>query len=135
MSNDTLSDGSPERWNQLVIGGSRGRIRLQGDSLAYLFVSAYNGELLVYKTPKHLSTHEQEIFDEYGFGQRTTLNIDSILVARRAMSRFQFKLADSATLMLNGIIDRDSVSITAKKRSVEMKDFRLIKNGFHWVTE
>jgi hypothetical protein len=135
VSNDTLSDGSPERWNQLVIGGSRGRIRLQGDSVAYMFVSAYNGELLVYKNQKHLSTHEQEIFNEYGFGQRTTLNIDSILVARQAMSRFQFKLADSATLMLNGIIDRDSVSITAKKRSIEMKDFRLIKNGFHWVTE
>jgi len=100
-----------------------------------MFVSVDNRELLVYKNQKYLSTNEQEIFNEYGFGQSTTMNIDSILVARQVMSRFQFKLADSAILMLNGIIDHNSVSITAKKRPVEMKDFRLTKNGFHWVTE
>jgi len=135
VNNDTLSDGNPQRWNQIVIGGSKGRIRFWGDSVAYMFVSVDNRELLVYKNQKYLSTNEQEIFNEYGFGQSTTMNIDSILVARQVMSRFQFKLADSAILMLNGIIDHNSVSITAKKRPVEMKDFRLTKNGFHWVTE
>ncbi len=135
VNKDTLLDGSPQRWNQIVIGGSRERIRLRGDSVAYLFVSVDNGELLVYKNPKHLSSNEQEIFNEYGFSQRITMNVDSILIARQVMNKFQFKLADSATLMLNGAIDNNSVSITAKKRIVKTKDFRLIKNGFHWVTE
>jgi hypothetical protein len=135
FNSDTLSDGNPERWNQIVIGGSRGRIRFWSDSVAHMFVSAGNRELLVYKNPKHLSANEQEIFNEYGFSQRTTMNIDSILVARQVMSKFQFMLADSATLMLNGTIDHNSVSITAKKRLVKIKDFRLMKNGFHWVTE
>ncbi len=135
VNNDTLLDGSPQRWNQIVIGGSRERIRLRGDSVAYMFVSVDNRELLVYKNPRHLSSNEQEIFNEYGFSQRTTMNVDSILIAKQVMSKFQFKLADSATLMLNGTIDHNSVSITAKKRLVKIKDFRLTKNGFHWVTE
>ena len=135
VNKDTLLDGSPQRWNQIVIGGSRGRIRLRGDSVAYMFVSVANRELLVYKNQKHLSTNEQEIFNEYGFSQSTSLGVDSILIARQVMSKFQFTLADSSTLMLNGTIDHNSVSIKAKKRSVEIKDFRLTKNGFHWVTE
>lgn len=135
VNKDTLLDGSPQRWNQIVIGGSRGRIRLRGDSVAYMFVSVANRELLVYKNQKHLSTNEQEILNEYGFSQSTSVGMDSILIARQVMSKFQFTLADSSTLMLNGTIDHNSVSIKAKKRSVEIKDFRLTKNGFHWVTE
>jgi hypothetical protein len=135
VNKDTLSNASQQRWNQIVIDGSRGRIRFWGDSVVHMFVSAGDRELLVYKNPKHLSANEQEIFNEYGFSQRTTMNVDSILVARQVMSKFQFMLADSATLMLNGTIDHNSVSITAKKRLVKIKDFRLIKNGFHWVTE
>ncbi len=45
VNKDTLLDGSPQRWNQIVIGGSRGRIRLRGDSIAYMFVSVENREL------------------------------------------------------------------------------------------
>jgi hypothetical protein len=135
VDKDTLSDANTQRWHQIILGGSRGRIRLQGDSVGYIFVSVDNGELLVYKNPKHLSANEQEIFNEYGFSQRITVNVDSILIARQVMNKFQFKLADSATLMLNGTIGHNSVSIAAKKRSVKLKDFRLIKNGFHWVTE
>jgi len=135
VNKDTLSDGDPQRWSQLIIGGSRGRIRLQGDSIAYMFVSVDNEDLLVYKDQKHLSANEQEIFNEYGFSQSITMNIDSILIARQAMSRFQFILADSNVLMLKGKINDDSLFITARKQLVETKDFRLIKNGFHWVTE
>ncbi len=135
VNKDTLSNANPQRWNQIVIEGSRGRIRLQGDSVANMFVSVANKELLVYKNRKYLSTNEQEIFNEYGFDEITPMKMDSILVARQVMSKFQFTVTDSTMLMLNGTIAQNSVSITAKKQSVERKDFRLIKNGFHWVTE
>ena len=135
VNKDTLSNANPQRWNQIVIEGSRGRIRLQGDSVANIFVSVANKELLVYKNRKYLSTNEQEIFNEYGFDEITPMKMDSILVARQVMSKFQFTVTDSTMLMLNGTIAQNSVSITAKKQSVERKDFRLIKNGFHWVTE
>jgi hypothetical protein len=135
VDTDTLSDESPQRWNQIIIGGSRGQIRLGGDSVAYMFVSVDAKELLVYQNQKHLSANEQKIFNEYGFRQSIAMNIDSILVARQVMSRFQFMLADSAMLTVKGTMDHHSVSITAKKRSVEPRDFRLTKNGFHWVTE
>jgi hypothetical protein len=135
INKDTLAEESLQWWNQIVIGGSRGRIRLQGDSVAYLFVSVDNQELLVYKSQQHLSANEQEIFNEYGFSQSISLGVDSILIARQVMSKFQFALTDTATLVLNGTIDHNPVSIKAKKRPVEVKDFRLTKNGFHWVTE
>jgi hypothetical protein len=135
VDKDTLSDADKQRWYQIVLAGSRGRIRLQGDSVANMFVSVDNGEFLVYKNQNHLSAHEQEIFNEYGFSQGSKMNVDSILIARQVMSKFQFKLADSATLMLNGTIGHNAISIAAKKRSVNVKDFRLIKNSFHWVTE
>jgi len=135
VNKDTLSDGNLQRWNQIVIGSSRGRIRLQGDSIAYMFVSVGNKDLLVYKDQKYLSTNEQEIFNEYGFSQSKAMNLDSILIERQVMSRFKFMLADSNVLMLKGIIKNDSIFITAKRRPVEIKDFRLIKNGFHWLTE
>ena len=135
VNKDTLSDENPQRWNQIVIGSSRERIRLQGDSIAYMFVSVENKELLVYANPKQLSTNEQEIFNEYGFSENTFMKVDSILIARQIMSRFQFVLADSTMLMLKGTIKNDSVFITAKKRPIEIKDFRLINSRFHWVSE
>lgn len=135
VNKDTISDLSPARWTQIVIAGSRGKIRLRGDSVAHMFVSAENKELLVYKDRQHLSLNEQEIFNEYGFSESTRVGIDSILIARDVMSKFQFTLADSATLLLNGTIGHHSVSIKAKKRYVDIKDFILTRNGFHWVTE
>lgn len=135
VAQDTVAAESPQRWSQIIIGGSLERIRLRGDSVAYMFISVADRELLVYKSPKDLSTHEQEIFNEYGFSQRTSFMLDSILVSRQVLSKFQFTVVDSATLVLKGIIDRDSVSIEAKKQAVRREDFRLIKNGFHWITE
>lgn len=135
VDKDTLEAGSQQRWSQIIIGGSRERIRLQGDSVAYMFVSVADRELLVYKSPKDLSANEQEVFNEYGFSQRTSSMLDSILVSRQVMSKFQFTVVDSATLVLRGTIDHNPVSIEAKKRSVRREDFRLIKNDFHWITE
>jgi len=135
INKDTLSDGNPQRWNQLVIGSSRGRIRLQGDSIAYMFVSVDNRELLAYANQKDLATNEQLIFNELGMGDNTFMKMDSMLIARQVLNPFEFELADSTLLVLKGTINYDSVFITARRRPIEINDFRLIKNGFHWVTE
>jgi hypothetical protein len=135
VNKDTLSSENPFRWNQIVIGGKRERIRLQGDSVAYMFVSAESKELLVYPSQKHLSLNEQLIFSEYGYDESTYIKVDSILIARHVLSPFQFEVSDSTVLKLRGKIKNDSVFITAERRPLEIKDFRLIKNGFHWITE
>ncbi len=135
VNKDTLSDASPQRWAQIVIGTSRDRIRLQGDSIAYMFVSMESKELSVYSNPENLSTNEQEIFNEYGFEESVAMNVDSILRARQVLSSFQFEVADSSILMLKGKIKNDSIFITAKRRPIEIREFRLMKSGFHWVSE
>ena len=135
VDKDTLSSENPLRWNQIVIGGNRERIRLQGDIIAYMFVSSESKELLMFPSQKHLSINEQLIFSEYGYDESTYIKVDSILIARQVLSSFQFEVSDSTILKLSGKIKNDSVFITAKRRLLEIKDFRLIKNGFHWVTE
>lgn len=135
INNDTLSNGNSLRWNQIILGGARERIRFKGDSIAFMDVSVGNKEILVYGDRINLSTKEQEIYNEMGLNESTYMNMDSILVARQIKNRFQFELIDSATLLLKGRIKNDSIFITAKRQSAKIKDFRLIKNGFHWITE
>ena len=135
INSDTLSNENPLRWKQILMGGARERIRLQGDSIAYINVSVGKKEILVYGDRVNLATKEQEIYNEMGLSVSTYVSMDSILVARQIKSRLQFEFADSTTLMLKGRIKSDSVFITAKKQPIEIKDFRLIKNGFHWITE
>lgn len=135
MNKDTLSNEHPLRWRQVVMGGARERIRLKGDSLAYLEVSIDKKEILVYGDRVHLSFKEQEIYNEMGLQESTYLVIDSILSARQIKHRFQFEFIDSTTLLLKGKIQNDSVFITAKKQPVDLNNYRLIRNGFHWITE
>lgn len=135
INNDTLSNENSLRWNQIVMGGSREGIRFKSDSIAFMDVSVGNKEILVYGDKINLAINEQEIFNELGLNESTYMNMDSILVARQIKNRFQFELIDSTTLLLKGRIKNDSVFITAKRQSAEIKDFRLIKNGFHWIKE
>ncbi len=135
VDKDTLSSENPLRWSQMIIGGNRERIRLQGDSIAYMFVSLESKELLMYPSQRHLAINEQLIFSEYGYDESTYIKVDSILIARQVLSPFQFEVSDSIVLKLRGKFKNDSVFITAKRRPIEIKDFRLIKNGFHWITE
>ncbi|MEJ8819735.1 hypothetical protein [Lacibacter sp. H407] len=135
MNKDTLSTENPLRWKQIVMGGARERIRLHGDSVAYMDLSVAEKEMLVYGDRTNLTLKEQEIYNELGLQESTYIKLDSILTAREIKSRFQFEFIDSTTLLLRGRIKNDSVFITAKRQSVELKDFKLIKNGFHWVTE
>jgi hypothetical protein len=135
INNDTLSNENSLRWNQVIIGGARERIRLQGDSLAYMEVSIDKKEILVYGDRIYLAVNEQKLYDELGLQESLYIDVDSILAARQIKNRFTFELIDSSTLLLKGMIKKDSVFITAKKQSAEINNFRLIKNGFHWITE
>lgn len=135
VNQDTLSNENALRWNQIVVGGARERIRLKTDSVAYMDLSVAKNEILVYGDRTNLTLIEQEIYNELGLQESTYIKMDSILTARQLKSRFQFEFIDSSTLFLRGRINSDSVFITAKRQSVEVKDFRLIKNGFHWITE
>lgn len=135
INKDTLSNEDSLRWKQIVMGGTRERIRFKGDSVAYMDVSVGKKEILVYGDKINLAIKEQEIYNELGLQESMDIDVDSILVARKIKTRFQFELIDSTTLLLKGRIKNDSVFITAKRQSVEIKYFRLIKNGFHWITE
>lgn len=135
MNNDTLSNENPQRWNQFVIGGERERIRLKGDSMLYMNVSVSSKEILVYSDKMDVAVKEQEIYNELGLKENIYNSMDSIMAARNIKNRFQFELLDSVTLLLKGRIKNDSVFITAKKQPTAIKDFKLMKNGFHWITE
>lgn len=135
INHDTLSTENSLRWNQIVMGGARERIRLKGDSIAFMDLSGDKKEMFVYGDKITLALKEQEIYNELGLQESTYIKIDSILVARQVKDRFQFEFIDSTTLLLRGRIKNDSVFITAKRQAAEIKDFKLIKNGFHWITE
>lgn len=135
MNQDTLSTENPLRWNKVVLGGARERILLKGDSTAYIDVSVDKKEMFVYGNRNELAIKDQEICNELGFRETMNVDMDSVFVARQIKSRFQFGFIDSTTLWLKGRIKNDSVFITAKRQPVKPEDFRLMKNGFQWITE
>lgn len=135
MNQDTLTSEHPLRWNQLLMGGARERIRLKGDSIAYMEISVDKKEIFVYGDRMHLARKEQAIYNELGLQESFNVDVDSMLVAQQAKHRFQFEFMDSTKLILKGKIRNDSVYITAKKQPAYLNNFRLMKNGFHWITE
>nr|WP_294904316.1 hypothetical protein [uncultured Lacibacter sp.] len=135
LNKDTLPNENPLKWNQIVIGGARERIRLKADSVLFMDLSVDKKEMLLYADRTNLTLKEQEIYNELGLQESTYLSMDSILAARQIKNRFKFELTDSATLLLRGKMKTDSIFIMAKKKPVKMIDFRLLKNGFHWITE
>jgi hypothetical protein len=131
---DTLSNDSPVRWKQIVIGDKLVEaVRFSGDSIAYLYLSMNKKEVIVSGDQKDLYTKMQEIYNEYGLDIYPKM--DSILIARKIESSLRFESPDSTTLKLKGIIKNDSVFITAKRKPLDLKNFRLMKSRFHWITE
>ncbi|MBP9924606.1 MAG: hypothetical protein KBF45_01350 [Cyclobacteriaceae bacterium] len=131
VNTDTLSLENPLRWNQFVIGGNLERVRLKSDSILFMNVSFEKKEILVYRDKMELQINKNEINEAYDY----KVNMDSILVTRQIKSKLYFELSDSTTLQLKGKVKSDSVFITAQKRPLKIKDFRLMKRGFHWITE
>ncbi|MBL0131437.1 MAG: hypothetical protein IPP43_10200 [Chitinophagaceae bacterium] len=75
----------------------------------------------------------QEIYNEQGMDIYPQM--DSILIARQIENSLRFEFPDSTTLKLKGMIKNDSVFITAKRKPLDIKNFRLMKRRFHWITE
>nr|WP_298997108.1 hypothetical protein [uncultured Allomuricauda sp.] len=136
LNKDTLSLENPQRWQQLII---RDRIleavRFRGDSVAFINVDVDKKELVLYGDPKDLSEKTQEVYNELGIAYSIYYGMDSILIARKKISRLYFEKLDSTTLVLKGMIKNDSVIITAKRRPLDINDFRLMKRRFHWINE
>lgn len=131
---DTLSNDNPSRWKQIVIGDKMVEaVRLSGDSIAYLYVSVRDKEMMVWEDQVELYTKMQEIYNEQGLDINPKL--DSILIARQIESNLKFEFTDLTTLKLTGMIKNDSVIITAKRKPLDIKNFRLMKRRFHWITE
>lgn len=134
VNKDTLSNENPLRWNQLVIGDKMiEAVRLRGDSIAFVYVSVNKKEIIVSGDQTDLYTKMQEIYNEQGIS--IWEKMDSILIARKIESSLNFELSDSTTLKLKGIVKNDSVFITAIRKPIDIKNFRLMKRRFHWITE
>lgn len=135
VNNDTLSNENPLRWNQIVIGDRMTEaVRLKGDSIAFVYVSVDKKEIFVTEDQTDLFKKMQEIHNEQGINIWDS-KMDSILIARHIENRLGFELPDSTTLKLKGIIKNDSVFIIAKRKTIDIKNFRLKKRGFHWINE
>lgn len=133
---DTLSLEHPLRWRQLIIGDEvQEAVRFKGDSVAFINVSTEKRELFIYGNLTDLAEKTQEVYNEKGLSDDTWMQMDSILVARKKISRFRFQMQDSATLKLRGMVKNDSVSITAKKVPMDFNQFRLMNRRFHWINE
>nr|WP_299384194.1 hypothetical protein [Allomuricauda sp.] len=136
VNKDTLAQDDPSRWNQLILGDRvLEAVRFQADSTAYISVLADKNQIIVYGDRNDLAVKTQEIYNEKGLSDETWMNMDATLVARQIASSFQFKLTDSNTLMLNGMIKNDSVLITAKRKHINIEEFRLMRRRFHWINE
>jgi hypothetical protein len=134
INKDTLSNENPFRWKQIVIGDKMVEaVRFNGDSIAFLYVSINKKEIIVSGDQTDLQAKMQEIYNEQGIDIYPKM--DSILIARQIESSLRFEFPDSTTLKLKGMIKNDSVFITAKRKQLDIKNFRLMKSRFHWITE
>jgi len=131
---DTLAIDNPLKWKQIVIGDKMVEAaRLSGDSIAYLHISLNRKEVIVSGDQTDLYIKMQEIYNEQGLDIYP--KIDSILSARQIESSLRFEFPDPTTLKLKGMVKNDSVFITAKRKPLDIKNFRLMKRHFHWITE
>jgi len=135
VNEDTLAVGDSLRWRQIILGEARERVRLKGDSIAFLDVYTDSKEMFVYGDRYALARGEQELINEYGLNEDAYPKIDSVLLAKSIRSRFQFEKKNTVTLLLKGKVNSDSVFILARKLPVQASDFRLTKRRFHWLTE
>lgn len=108
-------------------------VRLGGDSIAFLHVSVDKKEIIVSEDQATLYAKMQEVYNEHGINIYPKM--DSILIARQIESSLHFEIPDSTSLKLKGIIKNDSVFITAKRKPIDIRNFRLMKRRFHWITE
>lgn len=110
VNHDTLSSEPVNwRWHQLIIENNwYARVRFKGDSVAVFFTTV--------DTAQHTIT----------FTDRANPGIRCFL---------KYEFFSPANLNLSGEVKDDSVFISAARREMEPKSYRLIKRGFHWINE
>jgi len=62
-------------------------------------------------------------------------DIGQILTAKKMAYILHYRLSEPDILKLSGRINNDSVFIITKRRPLDIKNFRLMKRGFHWINE
>ena len=136
LNNDTLSKDHRQVWRQLVLGDRMlEAVRFKGDSILFASAAANKKQITVTGNPTELFTNIQKIYNELGFTDETYYSMDSVLLARQVVNVLNFELVDSTALLLSGAIKNDLVSIIAKKRDINLNEFRLMKRRFHWINE
>ena len=136
LNEDTILLENPIRWQELIIGDDMlEAVRFKGDSVAFANVQIDKQELILYGDLSDLAKKRQEVYNELGIADHIYYGMDSILIARKKIDRFFLEKVDSTTLQLKGKIKNDSIFITAKKRPLNLKEFRLKKRRFHWLNE
>ncbi|MEM9078235.1 MAG: hypothetical protein AAGC43_14425 [Bacteroidota bacterium] len=136
VNKDTLLHENPIRWQQLIIGDRMlEAVRFMGDSVAFINVKVDKKELVLHGSSTDLSKKMQEVYNELGIADSIYYGMDSILIARKMISRFYLEKLDATTIELKGMIKNDSVVITAKQRPLDINEFRLMKRHFHWINE
>lgn len=136
LSEDTLSLENPLRWRELIIGdGILEAVRFKGDSVAFVNIRPDKRDLLLYGDPTDLSEKRQEVYNELGIADDIYYGMDSILVARKKINKFSLEKPDSNTLEIKGMIENDSVFIRARRRPLDLNEFRLLKSRFNWINE
>ncbi|MEO1032119.1 MAG: hypothetical protein AAFX55_11975 [Bacteroidota bacterium] len=136
VNKDTLSLENPLRWHRLIVGDNiLEAVRFKEDSVAFINIHVDNKELIVYGNLVDLAEKTQEVYNEKGLSDDTWIKMDSILITQQKISRFHIETSDAMTLKLNGRVKNDSIYISAKRRPLNLNDFRLMKRRFHWINE
>lgn len=131
VNQDTLASDNPTRWNQLIFDSGRTAVRLQGDSIAFAFSYFDEKRIFVYDDQEKLMLKVQEIYREQGSYDK----IDSIMIERQAVIAMYYELTDSLNVAFRGKYKNDSLFVSLAKKTIEAKDYRLMRSKINVFTE
>lgn len=131
INNDTIELESSLRWNQFVFERGHNAVRMIGDSVAFMYTDFDKNRIFVFDDELRLMLQVQEIYQEQGNFEK----MDSLLIEKDAGITLYYSLTDSVTVDFKGTFNSDSIIISAKRRPIEIKDFRLMKSKINRVTE
>jgi hypothetical protein len=131
VNQDTLMTDDPLHWKQLVFDGRKTAVRFQDDSIALAFTDYDEKRIFVYEDEVRLMRQVQEIY----LAQGNFNKIDSMLIEKQAGIALNYIPKDSISVEFKGKFKNDSLFISAKRRPIEIKDFRLMRSKINRVTE
>jgi len=131
VNSDTLSNGHPMRWDEVVLEGWWTSVRYISDSIAFADLSMDKKEILLYGDRTDLELKKKMIVEEFGDG----IALDSVMIARNFKIPFYFETSDSLHVNFKGRIGEDSVFVFTKRKPLEIKDFRLMRSKINVITE